>query len=130
MTPRAIERLSGEAGGSYPLVGRWGWRAAEAGPGIDDERAVGARGCLDGLLEQAVEEHAAGAGSPAVEAEGELVQVCLQVPGLDAALVGASSQRSTSDATRCTPGSSSWACDPDAATGSGWWVYSSPQADG
>jgi hypothetical protein len=44
---------------------------------------------LDGLLEQAVEEHAARAGSPAVEAEGELVQVGLQVPGLDAALVGA-----------------------------------------
>jgi hypothetical protein len=29
------------------------------------------------------------AGTPSVEAERELVQVCLQVPGLDAALVGA-----------------------------------------
>ena len=82
VTPRAIERLSGEAGRSYPLVGRRGWRAAEAGPGIDDERAVGARRCLDGLLEQAVAEHAARAGSPAVEAEGELFLVSSAVNSL------------------------------------------------
>src|SRR4249919_1930416 len=84
LAPRAIEGIAGQACGSYALVGRWGCRAAVARSGVDDERAVGARWCLDGLLDQAVEEHAAGARAPSVEAERELVQVGLQMPGLDA----------------------------------------------
>jgi hypothetical protein len=74
---RAVERLAGEAGRSDALAGRWGWRVAVPGPGIGDERAVGAGWCLDGLFEQPVEQHPARAGAPAVEAEGELVQVGL-----------------------------------------------------
>src|SRR6266536_638401 len=44
---------------------------------------------LDGLLEQAVEEQAAMSRAAAVEAERELRQVVVQVPGADGALVGA-----------------------------------------
>jgi len=45
------------------------------------------RGC--GVLQQPVEQQAAGAGVAAVESEAELVEVGLHVLGVDAALVGA-----------------------------------------
>src|ERR1035437_8770326 len=102
MSPWAIDGLAVEAGGADALVRRRGLRGPGAalggggglggpapGAGVDYEGAMGGRRGLHGLLEQAVEEHASGARASAVEAERELVQVCLYVPGLDAALVSA-----------------------------------------
>ncbi len=43
---------------------------------------------LNGLLEQPVEEEAAVAGAAAVEAEGELVEVVVELLRADGALVG------------------------------------------
>ena len=42
----------------------------------------------NGLLGKAMEEQPAGAGAPAIEAEGELVEVVVEMPVLDAALMG------------------------------------------
>src|ERR1035437_6607897 len=89
MSPWAIDGLAVEAGGADALVRRRWLRGPAPSAGVDYEGAIGARRGLHGLLEQAVEEHASGARASAVEAERELVQVCLYVPGLDAALVSA-----------------------------------------
>jgi len=80
------------------------------------------------LFEEPVEEHASGSRSTAVEAERELVKVCLHVSGLDAALVSAKQPAlgERSDAVHAR--SSSCACWPEGPIGSGWCVYSSPQA--
>ena len=82
-----------------------GWRNREAaragarpawcgGPGalglrVDHELAVGHGGRCDGELHQAEEEHASRARVAAVEAEGELVEVRIEVLGANHALVGA-----------------------------------------
>jgi hypothetical protein len=42
----------------------------------------------DGLLDEAMEEQSAGLGAPAVEAEGEFVEVVVEMLLLDAALMG------------------------------------------
>ena len=42
----------------------------------------------DGLLDEAMEEQSAGPGAPAVEAEGEFVEVVVEMLVLDAALMG------------------------------------------
>ena len=39
----------------------------------------------NGLLGEAMEEHPAGMGAPAIEAEGEFVEVVVEMPVLDAA---------------------------------------------
>jgi hypothetical protein len=69
---------------------RSGWeRRSAAGEGrVDDEAAVGDRVGSNGLLQQAVEEQAATPRAASVEAEGELVEVGIEVLWLDAALVG------------------------------------------
>src|SRR5664279_732512 len=67
---------------------RWD-RLGPVGLRVDDEVAVADRLVPDGELEDAVEHHAAAVRSAAVEAEGELVEVALQVGLVDRALVGA-----------------------------------------
>jgi len=42
----------------------------------------------NGLLNEAMEEQSAGLGAPAVEAEGEFVEVVVEMLVLDAALMG------------------------------------------
>ena len=42
----------------------------------------------NGLLGEAMEEQSAGMGAPAIEAEGEFVEVVVEMPVLDAALMG------------------------------------------
>lgn len=42
----------------------------------------------DGLLDEAMEEQSAGLGAAAVEAEGEFVEVVVEMLELDAALMG------------------------------------------
>ena len=42
----------------------------------------------DGLLGEAMEEQPAGVGAPAIAAEGEVVEVVVEMPVLDAALMG------------------------------------------
>src|SRR5664280_1971978 len=64
-------------------------RLGPLGLRVDDEVAVADRLVPDGELEDAVEHHAAAVRSAAVEAEGELVEVALQVGLVDRALVGA-----------------------------------------
>ena len=67
-----------------------GWDGSDClGLRVHDEVAVAHWGVADGEFEDAVEDHPAVAGSSAVEAEGELVEVALQVRRLDRALVGA-----------------------------------------
>ncbi len=63
----------------------------------------------DGLLEQSVEQQPAASRGPAVEAEGVLVEVGLQVARADRALVGAEQQRLSSLATRWTAGTTTCA---------------------
>src|ERR1035437_6353582 len=89
MSPWAIDALAVEAGGGGAVVRRRWLRGPAPRAGVDYEGAIGARRGLPGLVEQAVEEHASGARASAVEAERELVQACLYVPELDAALVSA-----------------------------------------
>ena len=48
---------------------------------------VGGRSYKDGLLRESMEEQAAGAGAPAIEAESEFVEVVFEMPVLDAALM-------------------------------------------
>jgi hypothetical protein len=54
-----------------------------------NDAAIGRGRCLDGVLDQPGEALADGFGFPAVEVEDELVEVALQVPGPDGAVVGA-----------------------------------------
>ena len=84
--------------------------------------------CCDGdvvdlhrLLEQAVEEKAALARAAAVEGEGELVQVEVELLRADRSLVP-SSQRLSSEETRCARGIATWAESPLAAMLVGWWT--------
>ncbi len=49
---------------------------------------VGCRGYGNGLLGEAVKEQPASMGAPSIEAEGELVEVILEMPVLHAALMG------------------------------------------
>jgi hypothetical protein len=73
------------------------WVAAGArgsGPGglglwVDNQVAVAHRRVSDREFEEAVKEHAAAPGAAPVEAEGEFVQVALQVRRVHRALVGA-----------------------------------------
>ena len=62
---------------------------ALAGLGVGDELAVGDRLGEDRLLQEAVEQQPAPARAAAVEAEGELIQICVEVFRAGAALVGA-----------------------------------------
>ena len=57
--------------------------------GAAADRGVGLGRVVDGVLEEAVEEQADVAGAAAVEAERELVEVGVELVGLDGALVGA-----------------------------------------
>jgi hypothetical protein len=59
------------------------------GLGVDDQVAVADRAVSDGEFEDAVKEHASAGRSAVVEAEGELVEVVLQVRLVHRALVGA-----------------------------------------
>jgi len=63
---------------------------------------------LHRLLEQAAEEKAALARAAAVEGEGELVQVEVELLRADRSLVP-SSQRLSSEETRCARGIATWA---------------------
>ena len=60
---------------------------------------------LGGVLEQATEKFAARNGGAAVETKGEFVEAGVQMAVTDRALVGAHSQRLSSEKTRCTRGS-------------------------
>ena len=56
---------------------------------VDDETAVGDRVGQDRLLQQPVEQQPAAARAASVKAEGELVEVGVEMLGADSALVGA-----------------------------------------
>ena len=64
-------------------------RSAAGGRRVDDEAAVGDRVDHDSMLQEAVEEQAATPRAATVEAEGELVEVSIEVLVADATLVGA-----------------------------------------
>lgn len=104
-------RLS-QAGG-VGSTARRGRRAAAARLRVDDQVAVGERVGLNRLLEQAVEEHPTLARVAAVEAEGELLQVGVEVRGAHPALVGAQEQRLSSEATRWAAGIETCAGSPE-----------------
>src|SRR5512144_37756 len=86
--PWPVQRLAGQAGRAHTLVGAGRRQLLAAAAGVGDQRAVGARWRVDGLLEEPVEQHPARSRAAAVEAERELVQVGLQVRGPDTTLVG------------------------------------------
>ena len=69
-------------------LGRTG-QPASGGAGVGDQASVGDRLGEDRLVEQPVEEQAAAARAAAVEAEGELVEVGIEVLASDRTLVGA-----------------------------------------
>ena len=74
------------------------WRvgAAVAGPGDGDQVGVAHRVGHRGLFEEPEEQQPAGTAGAPVEAEGELVEVVLEVGGGDPALMGADArQRAT-----------------------------------
>src|ERR1039458_45625 len=70
----------------YPLHSRslkgWGWIVG------GNDLMVRCRPAGEGLLDEAMEEQSAGLGAPAVEAEGEFVEVVVEMLELDAALMG------------------------------------------
>src|SRR5450756_1732585 len=70
----------------YPLHSRSlkGWGSIVGG----NDLMVRCRPAGDGLLDEAMEEQSAGLGAPAVEAEGEFVEVVVEMLELDAALMG------------------------------------------
>ncbi len=70
---------------------------------------VGERRAFD----EPVEEQSTVARAAAVEAEGELVEVVVEVLVADRALVGPSSQRLSRPATRWTSGIATWAGSSD-----------------
>ena len=76
--------------------------------------SIGHRIEIDGVLSQAMEQQAASARGTAVEAEGELVEVIIEVALLNAALKRAHEPALSSDATLCTRGISSCACSGEA----------------
>ena len=75
-------------GAGYPLRSPDPPYTAVCG-GLADERVVGVGFGRDRALEQTVEEQPAMAGSAPVEAEGELVEVVVELGAADGALVGA-----------------------------------------
>src|SRR5664279_2981166 len=70
----------------YPLHSRslkgWGWIVN------GNDLMVRCRPTGDGVLDEAMEEQSAGLGAPAVEAEGEFVEVVVEMLELDATLMG------------------------------------------
>ena len=64
-------------------------RCGVLGPGFDDEFVDGVRSGVHGLLEKAVKEQSAASGATPVEAEGELVEVVVEIGVRDTALKGA-----------------------------------------
>jgi hypothetical protein len=76
----------GDRGDSAGARGRRG--PATGRTRVDDKAAVGDRVAQDRLLEEPVEQQSAPARAPSVEAEGELVEVGVEVLGADLALVG------------------------------------------
>ena len=70
----------------YPFHSRspqcWGWIAG------GNDLMVGCRSYGNGLLGEAMEEQSAGLGTSAIEAEGEFVEVVVEMLVLDAALMG------------------------------------------
>ena len=88
--------------GGLGAVGR-GWGAGRSDRlrlRIGHELPVGQRRCAGRVLEQPVEQQAAGAGVAAVGSEAELLQIRLQMVDVDTALVGA---QQPSLAQRCDP---------------------------
>ena len=86
--PWAVLGRLGEAGGP----GTWALQAGRSDRHrlrIGHELPVGQRRCVGRVLEQPVEQQAAGAGVAAVESEAELLQIRLQMVDVDTALVGA-----------------------------------------
>lgn len=73
---------------SHSLVCRWHWQGAVVGVHADDERTVRARGGLSGQFEEAVEDNSSGPHPASIEAEGALVEVCLQMLRLEHSLAG------------------------------------------
>lgn len=73
--------------GDYASARRGGFRVF--GRTVNDELAVGHWWGIDRLLHQSKEQHSARPRAAPVEPEAELVQVRLQVVGLDRALMGA-----------------------------------------
>jgi len=74
-----------------------------------DDRFVVGPPCPGRELDQAVEEQTAAAGAAPVEAEGELVEVVIEVLGGDAALVRSEQPALQSEETRWTAGIVTWA---------------------
>lgn len=72
----------------YPLCSttHHGWRDGAAA--LRDDGRIGLRGNLYSLLDEAVEELAPAAGRSAIEPEGELVQIVVQVIVADGPLMG------------------------------------------
>jgi hypothetical protein len=75
LAPRAVELRTGQALAPHSLVCRWHWQGAAVGVHAGDERTAPARGGLNGLFEEAVEEHRSGPRPASTEAKGELVEV-------------------------------------------------------
>ena len=78
-----------------------------------DQLTHGGWGCGHCALKETEEQESAGTRVPAIEAEGELVEVGLQVLRGDARLMGAGEPAFSRLATRWTPGSTSWAYRPE-----------------
>ena len=92
------------------------WRLGrhDLGLRVGDELAVAHRRVCDGEFEDAVEEHAAAAGSASVEPKDELIEVALQMRVLDRALVRAQQPALRQGAIRCTAGSNCPGSSPPA----------------
>ena len=76
---------------------------SSAGHGLPDQHFHGERRAGDELLDGAGRDAADAVGLAPVEAEGELVEVGLQVFGLDRAGMRAEQPRFSSDTVQCTP---------------------------
>ena len=77
---------------------------------------------LHRLLEQSEEKQATSLRTAAIESESELVEIVVEMVGIDGTMVDA--QSGTSDrraATRCTRGMTMWAGSPLAEMDLGWW---------
>ena len=79
---------------------------------LTGERLIWVRVSGHRALQQPVEQQPTVAGSTAVEAEGELVEVVVELTVAHRAFVGPRIQRSSSDAMRCTWGSTTCAGSP------------------
>ena len=94
-----------------------------------DQALVGDRLVLHRLLEQSEEKQATSLRTAAIESESELVEIVVEMVGIDGTMVDASHQRSSRAATRCTRGMTMWAGSPLAEMDLGWWSAKPRRSD-